>query len=82
MFIRSTTIIMTIKPQLSANNPILKALGLTDKQAAILMPQGLDAPALFVGVVVTPEDDSQTWAEREYEKDHRGLQSMGRIDKP
>lgn len=34
----------------------------------------------FPGELVTFDYDGKSWAQQEYEKDHKGWQSLGRID--
>lgn len=61
---------MNNKP--SAIEAIKRMLGITDKQAQTLMPAGDDSPLGFPGVILDFREDEKSWAEREYEKDHRG----------
>lgn len=65
---------MNNKP--SAIETIRRMLGLTDKQAATLMPGGDNSPLGFPGVIVDSKEDDTSWAQREYEKDHRGWQQV------
>jgi len=44
------------------------------------MPDTLTAYDPFPGALITP-DDGRTWAEIEYEKDHKNMRSLGRIDR-
>jgi len=58
---------------MSALQQILNKLGLTDAQAATLLPNGPDSPAnSFPAALITTPTDTRTWAEREKEKDDRG----------
>jgi len=51
---------------------ILKRLGLTADQFAILAPHGPDSPDGYPGAMIRTDDDGKTWAEREKEKDDVG----------
>lgn len=57
-------------------NPINKAIqelkqwaGLTDKQAAALMPNGDDSSEGFPGVVIAFDPNEKSWVQQEYEKE-------------
>jgi hypothetical protein len=58
----------------SAVASIKKLMGLTDKQAVTLMPGGDNSPLGFPGVIVDGREDDTSWAQREYDKDHKGWQ--------
>lgn len=52
---------------------ILRLLGVTPEQAAILYPNGVDGMSPVAGGQIHPPDpNAKTWAEREKEKDNEG----------
>jgi hypothetical protein len=55
---------------------IKRMLGITDAQAQTLMPGGDDSPLGFPGVAIDYREDETSWAQREYEKDHKGRRPM------
>lgn len=56
----------------SAVATIKRLMGLSDKHTDILMPQGDNSTMGFPGVTLNYQEDETSWAQREYDKDHKG----------
>jgi hypothetical protein len=48
---------------------IATLLGLKPAQALQLMPGGDDSTQGYPGIMLSPDDDDETWAEREHKRD-------------
>lgn len=56
---------------------IRRNLGITQKQAEVLMPPGVNS---FPAAVVDPYAEEESWAVREYRKDNKGWERIGSIN--
>lgn len=61
-----------------AIDAIRRLLGLSPKHASAIMPAGDNSQLGFPGVLVGGADevDAKTWAQKEYERDHKGWEQV------